>query len=247
MTTKDIREIVAPRMGLLMLSVSFLFVLLLMPDFSEQIAFKKILINKSLQYVEKNEVDTLLEQALEKNFFSLELKDIAQSINNIPWVESAQVKKIWPDTILLNIEEQSPLARWGNEQLISVSGEVFSPGDLTEFAYLPRLIGKELQREEITDFYSQTQQILKNNDLNVVLVNVLSAFEWRVELESGLALILSSKQGLDKIRQFSDIYSTHIFPKLTDISHVDLRYDNGFVVAWQGEDEVLVEKSLALR
>ena len=131
MTIKDIREIVAPRMGLLILSVSFLFVLLLMPDFSEQIAFKKILINKSLQYVEKNEVDTLLEQALEKNFFSLELKNIAQSINSVPWVESAQVKKIWPDTILLNIEEQSPLARWGNEQLISVSGEVFSPGDLT--------------------------------------------------------------------------------------------------------------------
>jgi len=235
------------RMGLLMLSTLLLVVLLSMPDINEQIAIKKILINKSLQYVEKNEVDTLLEQALEQDFFSLELNDIAQTVNHIPWVKSAQVKKIWPDTILVNIQEQSPVARWGKTQLISANGEVFAPGDLQGFDHLPHLIGNELQREEITRFYDQATQTLRDSDLNISVLNMTSAFEWRIQFDNGLLVILSAKQGLGRIKEFRDVYQKHISPKLENIAHVDLRYDSGFVVAWRVGDKAISGKSLALR
>lgn len=247
MTTEELKKIVMPRMGLLMLSSLLLVVLLSLPDFNEQIAIKKILINKSLHYVEKNELDALLEQALEEDFFSLELKDVAQTINHIPWVESAQVKKIWPDTILVNIQEQSPIARWGDTQLISAAGEVFAPGDLHEFDYLPHLIGAELQREEISSFYDQATRILRDKGLNITTVDMTSTFEWRVQFDNGLLLILGSRQGLEKIKEFSEIYTKHISLKLENIAHVDLRYDSGFVVAWRGDDKTLAGKSLALR
>ena len=247
MTREDIKKIVMPRMGLLMLSTLFLVVLLSLPDVNEQIAIKKILINKSLQYVEKNEVDALLQQALEKDFFSLELKDVAQTVNHIPWVKSAQVKKIWPDTILVNIQEQNPVARWGDAQLISATGEVFAPGNLQGFSDLPHLIGKQVQREEITRFYDQTKRTLRDNGLNISVLNMRSAFEWHVQFDNGLLIILSEKQGLAKIKEFNEVYQKHISPKLEDIAHVDLRYDSGFVVAWRRDDETVAGKSLALR
>ena len=240
MTIQNLKDIIAARMGMLILFISLFVILLFMPDISDQIAVKKILINKSLQYVEKNDVDALLEQALEKNFFTLELKNVADSINELPWVKSAQIKKIWPDTVLLNIQEQAPLARWKEDQLISVSGVVFSPRDISEFDSLPLLLGKESQREGITAFYYHSQGILADNDLRVVRVHIESTFDWRVELDNGLLLILSAKQGIEKIEQFSRIYDAHILPKLMQISHVDLRYENGFVVSWQeNKDKVL--------
>ncbi len=247
MTREDIKKIVMPRMGLLMLSTLLLVVLLSMPDVNEQIAIKKILINKSLRYVEKNEVDTLLEQALKKDFFSLELNDVAQTVNHIPWVKSAQVKKIWPDTVLVNIQEQSPVARWGKAQLISANGEVFAPGNLQDFDHLPHLIGNELQREEITRFYDQTTQTLRDSGLNISVLNMKSAFEWRIQFDNGLLVILSAKQGLERIKEFRAVYQKHISPKLENIAHVDLRYDSGFVVAWRVGDKTIAGKSLALR
>ncbi|MBV1870246.1 MAG: FtsQ-type POTRA domain-containing protein [Gammaproteobacteria bacterium] len=245
MTIQNLKDIIAARMGMLILFVSLLVILLCMPDISDQIAVKKILINKSLQYVEKNDVDALLEQALEKNFFTLDLKNVADSLNELPWVKSAQIKKIWPDTLLLNIHEQTPLARWKEDQLISVSGVVFSPIDASEFGSLPHLFGKESKREGITEFYYQSQRILAGNDLHVVRVDVESTFDWRVELDNGLLLILSAKQGIEKIEQFSRIYDAHILPKLMQISHVDLRYENGFVVSWQQDKEKMLERHIS--
>lgn len=247
MKRDDVKKIVMPRMGLLMLSTLFLVVLLSLPDVSEQIAIKKILINKSLRYVEKNDIDALLQQALEKDFFSLDLKNVAQTVNHIPWVKSAQVKKIWPDTVLVNIQEQSPVARWGDAQLISATGEVFAPGNLHGFDHLPYLVGDELRREEITLFYEQTKRALHDKGLNISVLNMKSAFEWHVQFDNGLLIILSEKQGLEKIREFSEIYQKHISSKLESIAHVDLRYDSGFVVAWRGNDETVAGKSLALR
>ncbi|MBL4606753.1 MAG: cell division protein FtsQ/DivIB [Pseudomonadales bacterium] len=237
----------APRVGLLMLAVLLFSVLLSLPELNEQIAVKKILINKSLHYVEKNDVDALLEQALEQNFFFLELKDVAQIINHIPWVESAQVKKIWPDTILVNIQEQSPVARWGETKLISATGEVFEPGDLTAFEYLPHLVGSEAQRAKITDFYYQANKILSSSGLNIAAVKIESSYEWSLLLDNGLLVILSSMHGLEKVKQFSEVYGKHISPKLDSIARVDLRYDSGFVVAWKENNNGLGSKSLALR
>ena len=246
MIRENIKKIVVPRMGLLMLSTLILVVLLSFPDINEQITIKKILINKSLQYVEKNDVDALLEQALEEDFFSLELNNVAEAVGHIPWVKSVQVKKIWPDTVLMNIQEQSPVARWGDTQLISATGEIFAPGNLREFDHLPHLLGNELQREEITRFYDQATLILRDSGLNISVLNMTTDFERRIQFDNGLSIILSAKQGLERIKEFSDVFQKHIAPKLENIAHVDLRYDSGFAVAWRVNDKTITGKSLAL-
>jgi cell division septal protein FtsQ len=109
------------------------------------------------------------------------------------------------------------------------------------------LVGSEVQREDLTRFYNQATQMLSDKNLNITVVNMTSAFEWRIQFDSGLLVILSSKQGLEKLREFSEVYTKHVFPKLENIAHVDLRYDSGFVVAWLGDDQTIAGKSLALR
>ncbi len=247
MLKNGLSEIVVPRFCLLILSAVALFVLWSLPNLNDQIAIKKILINKSLHYVDKNDVDLLLEQALEKNFFTLDLKTVAQTVNDIAWVDSVQVKKIWPDILMVNITEQTPIARWGNSALISAKGELFTPSNLSGFDNLPRLEGKIEQRNQITDFYYQANQMLLDQDLSLVSLEMNSAFDWRLELNNGLVLILSSRQGVDKLKQLRSVYAKHIIPQLGNIAHIDLRYDAVFVVAWRDDKKVLSGESLALR
>lgn len=247
MLKNGLTEIFLPRVCLLILAVLALAVLWAFPMVDQRFVIKQVLINKSLHYVDKRDVDHLLEQALQENFFTLDLKSVAQSLNTLPWVDSVQIRKVWPDKVLVSIAEQKPIARWGGTALISAKGELFSPKELSGFDHLPRLEGSVEQRDRITGFYYQASQLLLDQNVSLASIKMNTAFDWHIELNNGLVLILSSQHGMDKLKQFRNVYAKHIVPRLDRISHVDLRYDAGFVVAWRDDKDSLTGESLALR
>ncbi|HEX4975140.1 MAG TPA: cell division protein FtsQ/DivIB, partial [Pseudomonadales bacterium] len=110
-----------------------------------------------------------------------------------------------------------------------------------------RLEGSVDQRDKITLFYYETSQLLQDQNVGLASLKMNTAFDWQIELNNGLLLVMSSQQGIEKLKQFKAIYAKHIVPQLDKISRVDLRYDTGFVVAWRDDKNSLTGGSLALR
>lgn len=74
--------------------------------------------------------------------FSLE--DARANLERIPWVEKATVERRLPSTIVVNIEERAPVAVWQNQgkiSLVDAKGQVVTNEDLSQFRYLPRIVG----------------------------------------------------------------------------------------------------------
>lgn len=247
MLKNGLTDIVLPRVCMLILAMLILVALVLYPKVDQQLVIKQVLINKSLYYVDKREVDLLLQQALEKNFFTINLKGVAQSLSTLPWVDSVQVRKVWPNKVMVSITERKPIARWEDSALISAKGELFTPKNLSGFDHLPRLEGSIEQRDKITVFYYEASQLLQDQNVSLASLKMNTAFDWQIELNNGLLLVMSSQQGIEKLKQFKAIYAKHIVPQLDKISRVDLRYDTGFVVAWRDDKNSMTGGSLALR
>jgi len=77
------------------------------------------------------------------NLFSVKLKDVAKQLESHPWIERVQVKKVFPNKILIQIEEKKPMAiiQLGELYYIDTKGEIFSPvGERDEYNY-PYLTG----------------------------------------------------------------------------------------------------------
>lgn len=67
-----------------------------------------------------------------------------ERIATLPWVEGASVRKIYPHTLEVHIEEREPFALWqqGNDlSVIERSGEVIAPFSGGKQALLPLIIG----------------------------------------------------------------------------------------------------------
>jgi len=58
-------------------------------------------------------------------FFTVDLEAVRESFETVPWVRRAQVRRIWPNTLLVGIEEHRPLALWGDGRLVNREGELF--------------------------------------------------------------------------------------------------------------------------
>jgi len=77
---------------------------------------------------------------------AFDIEAARQRVEALPWIRSARVERMLPDTILLNVEERQPLALWqhqGQFALIDHEGEVILRDGLERFADLVVVVGKE--------------------------------------------------------------------------------------------------------
>jgi cell division protein FtsQ len=77
------------------------------------------------------------------NLFSVRLKEVVKRLESHPWIEQVRVRKIFPNKILIQVEEKKPMAIIQLEELyyIDTKGEIFAPvGDRDEYNY-PYLTG----------------------------------------------------------------------------------------------------------
>src|SRR3546814_11971873 len=77
------------------------------------------------------------------NFFSVNLDSTRHLIETVPWVRHAQVRRVWPNYLRIQIEEQQPLALWNENQMINTWSESFTAnqGQLADAALLPQSNG----------------------------------------------------------------------------------------------------------
>jgi hypothetical protein len=60
------------------------------------------------------------------NFFAVDLDAVRATFETVPWVRRASVRRVWPDGLVVAIEEHRPLAFWGDGRLVNTFGELFA-------------------------------------------------------------------------------------------------------------------------
>jgi cell division protein FtsQ len=83
-------------------------------------------------------------------------------------------------------------------------------------------------------FYRLETRFEKLNE-QVAVLRKDSRGALEIQLESGLTIKLGRVDIERKITRFVAIYRQHIYPRRDEIQALDLRYSNGFAVAWKKE------------
>ena len=59
-----------------------------------------------LQHLSQEELKRAVVSSLKGGFFSVDLERIEHALEALPWVDTASVRRQWPDTLLIKIIEQ---------------------------------------------------------------------------------------------------------------------------------------------
>src|SRR5688572_25410197 len=92
------------------------------------------------------------------NLFTLNFKSAKQAVETLPWVRTASLSRAGPHTLLVRLEEQVPLAKWGKHALINIPGERFAGHVDTP---LPDFIGPEGNEGEMAKQYRMFVRVLE--------------------------------------------------------------------------------------
>src|SRR5690606_22158407 len=79
----------------------------------------------TLNYVSTASVRATIAGRVAGNFFTIDLDETRNLLETVPWVRHARIRRVWPDTLSVQLEEQQPLALWNEDQMINTWGEAF--------------------------------------------------------------------------------------------------------------------------
>lgn len=190
----------------------------------------RINIEGRVQFVREADLAALLSPAMQQGFFGLNVKAVKASLEQHPWVSSAAVKRVWPDQLVVQIQEEVPIARWGESQLLNQYGEVFAPRELGSLSSLPVLSGPEHSQKLMMERYKELGEMLFPLGLRLQALTLSERGSWEFRLDDGVLVIAGRQQVSERLRRFLAIYDSRIRNDIALIESVDLRYANGIAV-----------------
>jgi cell division protein FtsQ len=199
---------------------------------AENMPVKRVLIEGDLKHLARAELMNAIAPHAKSGFFRVDLGKLEAALEKLPWVAGVAARRAWPDALLVRVREQVPIARWGTDALLNSRGEIFRPGgDLPDA--LPLIFGPEGRELHLITQFHRASQLLRSAGLGITALVEDERRSWAIVLDNGIPVALGRARPEDKILRFSRIYARALAEREELVAGVDMRYPNGFAVAWK--------------
>ena len=142
-----------------------------------------IILNNSI--IEKSEISKKLNHIYNKNIFSITRDDLENPLKKIRFLKKIEVKKKYPDTIIVKILETTPVAYLYKDQkkyLLDSSSNLILFENNIDFNYLPSIFGEGAENNFINFL-----NLLKENNFSIKEVTNYFYFQigrWDLQLKN---------------------------------------------------------------
>ncbi|MCY1212145.1 Cell division protein FtsQ [compost metagenome] len=207
----------------------------------------KVNVQGDLSYISQEAVQQRIAPFIAASFFSIDLAGMRRELEQMPWIAHAEVRRVWPDQVMVRLEEQLPIARWGDEALLNNQGQAFAPRELAHYEQLPQLWGPQRAQEQVMQQYQMLSQMLRPLGFSIVRLELRERGSWFLSTGQGVELLLGRDHLVEKMRRFISIYEKTLKDQIANIERVDLRYPNGLAVAWRTPVEAPAATTVAVQ
>ncbi|MGE0082178.1 MAG: cell division protein FtsQ/DivIB [Thiohalomonadaceae bacterium] len=166
-------------------------------------------------------------------FLRVDVEGLRAAIGSLPWVREAAVRRVWPDTIEVELREHHALAQWRSEALVSEEGVLFAPPRSQWPEGLPAFSGPDGSVTAVAQRYRELREILAPIGLTVASLDMSERRALSLGLGNGLTVLLGRDDPQARLERFVRAYPKALEQHAAGIAQVDLRYTNGFAVAWK--------------
>jgi cell division protein FtsQ len=194
---------------------------------------KTVRIENKVQHLSKETIRQAVLPYVQGGFLRIDVDAIRKQLEALAWVDKASVRRSWPDALLVQIEEQHPVARWSTGGLLNQHGEVFEVKGQVDWKNLPLFRGPKKSQQLLMQEYQAMQELLTPLELRISHVTLDQRRAWSLALDNGMQLRLGRNNSQERLMRFVRVYTKVLKPRRDEIDTVDLRYTNGFAVRWR--------------
>lgn len=200
------------------------------------------IVGQTLKHINKPVVKQQVLETVQGNFFSVRLEDVKRGFESMSWVRHANVRRVWPNGLIVSIEEQKPFGTWGGSDshtLMNTHGELFTGrvSDVGDGVQLIDFYGPEDASKEVMRLYEKANTWFKPWSAEVKSLTLSERYAWHVKLSNGMRVEFGrDEESSDKTLTEDRVarlfkYWPQVQEKWANrVDAIDLRYANGFAV-----------------
>ncbi|MBE64766.1 MAG: hypothetical protein CMK39_04350 [Porticoccaceae bacterium] len=193
----------------------------------------RVIINGEFHYLSEHDVIQLIDENVQTGFLTLDLPELNKKIVEQDWIRSSSIRRSWPATLIVNIEEEIPVARWGEQQLLNNVGDYIDVINKDSVSHLPVIFSQVGDTKEIIKIYQLISGLLGPVGLRIEEVVSDNSGSWTLTVLSDIKIILGRDQLVEKLQRLQSVWLAELSSQEKNINVIDLRYPNGLAVKWK--------------
>ena len=195
---------------------------------------RQVQLQGDLRYLDAESLTRDLSIRFNGNYLETTLGQVISEVESHPWIAAASARRVWPDTLLIEITEQRPVAIYNDTQYLGLSGDLFEPPKPVNEP-LPRLYGALSETMQVYSHYGVFSDRLSDFS-KVISVSRGHDMGWQITLENGINVQLGRDDILGRLSRARDVLDRLDGEKLAKLQEIDARYDNGIALAWRAAE-----------
>lgn len=194
---------------------------------------RTVKVEGAFRHLNEDELQRAVAGHVHSGFFGVDIEAVRNAVSERPWVDSVQVRRMWPDRLYIHVSEHQPLARWGEHGLLNVNGVWFGAEQAPFVDTLPLLVGPRGFERQLAQRYQTFEAALRPVGVRPARLVVSDRRAWKMTLDNGMELRFGRGDVEALLQRFARVYPSVLTKSAPRIAAVDLRYTNGFAVRWK--------------
>ena len=139
---------------------------------SENLYFPiKNVTSSELINVNKDDISEAVKYLYSKSFFDIDLNYLKNKLEKIEWVRKINIRRSYPNEIIIDIEEHTPILIWNNKMYINKYGEKFNASKIDK--NIPILISDESRINEVFTYFELFNDKLSSRKLDFKITKIM--------------------------------------------------------------------------
>jgi len=201
---------------------------------SAGLAVSKFVVNGAAQ-LDVHQVENKLSELVGRSMLMVDVESARASVAEVNWIKSVNIKKAYPDTLVIDLVEREPVALWKSGQtiyLISREGLVIDRAKARHM-HLPQVVGKGANRvaSEFLSVMAHFPNLVARADAYVRVAER----RWNIVLDDGPSIMLPAegwRDALAKLRLMNE--KDQLLDR--EIVHIDMRLPDRLVLKLPEDD-----------
>lgn len=190
----------------------------------------------TLSPAEQGAIREVVSGSVGGGLLSLDTLDLSQRIRALSWPRSVAIRRVWPDGLVIRVEKESVVAAWGDGGYVTSAGKIVQLADgVPDVPVLATAIATPRRAMEV---YQMLQSRVAPAGFSIVRLEEDPLGEWLMTFRDGMTVALGNETLNERLDRFLLAYRRALSARRDQITHVDLRYQNGLAVAWADDSKV---------